>query len=257
MTGRFVWYELMTTDPKKAIAFYSDVVGWKAQPYEDAPSDKPYTMWVGSQGPLGGVMALPDDAKKMNVPPHWMAHVQVDDVDKTAAKAKELGGKVHVPPMDIPKIGRFSIVADPQGASLSVFKPLENMQAHDLTKPGEFSWNELYAKDHEKAFEFYRSLFGWQKLSEMDMGPEMGKYLLFGLGDKQIGGMMTIGKDQKMPPSWAYYSNVEDLEGAIEKAKKHDAKLMWGPMDVPGDSRVAMLVDPQGAVFALNSHGKK
>lgn len=254
--GRFVWYELMTTDTKKAIAFYGDVVGWKTQPFDGAPADKPYTMWVAGQGPIGGVMALPDEVRKMGVPPHWMAHVQVADVDKTVAKAKELGGSVHMPPTDIPTVGRFSVIADPQGASLSVFKPAQEMTAHDTTKPGEFSWNELYAKDNAKAFEFYRALFGWEQLGEMDMGPEMGKYILFGQDGKQFGGAMTIGKDMKTPPAWAYYANVEDLEGAIDRAKHHDAKLMFGPMDVPGGTRVAMLTDPQGAVFALHGPGK-
>ena len=124
-TGRFVWYELMTTDPQAAIAFYGEVIGWKAQPFEGGP----YTMWVGSQGPLGGTMPLPEPAKKMGAPPHWMAHVEVADVDQSAARARELGGHVYVEPQDIPTIGRFAVIADPQGASISIFKPLQGMAA--------------------------------------------------------------------------------------------------------------------------------
>lgn len=252
MTGRFVWYELMTTDPKKAIDFYTHVIGWTTQPFAEAPKDKPYTMWVASQGPLGGVMQLPADAKKMGLPPSWMAHVAVDDVDKTVAKAKELGGKVHQPPTDIPKVGRFSVIADPQGASLSVFKPAEKMMPHDTTKAGEFSWSELYSTDHTSALRFYSELFGWKKLSSMDMGPGKGEYVIFGQGDKQLGGMMNVVEGMKMPPAWTYYANVADLDGAIERAKSRDAKVMFGPMEVPGGARVAMLTDPQGAVFALH-----
>src|SRR5574338_1577316 len=84
--GRFVWYEHMTRDVPAAVAFYSGVVGWKTQPFGEG--GHPYTMWVGSQGPLGGVMQLPDELTKMGVPPHWMAHVQVDDVDATLARAR-------------------------------------------------------------------------------------------------------------------------------------------------------------------------
>jgi len=80
-------------------------------------------MWVGTQGPLGGVMKLPDDLAKQGVPPHWMAHVQVDDVDATAKLATELGDKVCKDPTDIPTVGRFSVLADPQGVPISVFKP--------------------------------------------------------------------------------------------------------------------------------------
>jgi len=108
-TGRFVWYEDLAKDPKAAIDFYSDVVGWKTQPFE---GNKDYVMWVGSQGPLGGVMKLPDEVSKMGSPPHWMAHVEVENVDATAAQAKKLGGKVHKEPEDIPTVGRFAVIGD-------------------------------------------------------------------------------------------------------------------------------------------------
>src|SRR5262249_28402476 len=110
--GRFVWYEYLAKDSKKAIAFYTDVIGWQTQPFGDE-----YVMWVGSQGPLGGVMTLPAEAAQMGAPPHWMAHVQVQNVDATAALAKKLGGRVYKEPTDIPTVGRFAVLADPQGAS--------------------------------------------------------------------------------------------------------------------------------------------
>ena len=84
-TGRFVWYEDLAKDPKAAIDFYTDVVGWKTEPFPEGGND--YVMWVGSQGPLGGVMKLPDEAAKMGFPPHWMAHVLVENVDATVAQA--------------------------------------------------------------------------------------------------------------------------------------------------------------------------
>src|SRR3954466_8139494 len=91
--GRFVWYELLTSDPKGAIAFYSEVIGWKPQPFGD---DSGYTMFVGTQGPLGGVTTLPEQAKAMGAPPYWQANVEVADVDATVARVKELGGKIYV-----------------------------------------------------------------------------------------------------------------------------------------------------------------
>jgi predicted enzyme related to lactoylglutathione lyase len=207
-------------------------------------------MWVSGQGPLGGVMALPPEAAKMGAPPHWMAHVQVADVDATAARVKKLGGKVYKEPEDIPTVGRFAVIADPQGASLSIFKPSEAMTLHDRTKEGEFCWNELGTSDSEAAFRFYSEIFGWKVLQEMDMGPG-GKYRIFGVGDKQLGGMMTMPKGSPIPPSWLYYTQVPDLDAAIGRAKNKGAKLLNGPMDVPG-GRMAQLLDPQGAAFALH-----
>jgi uncharacterized protein len=252
--GRFVWYEHLTKDPKAAMAFYSDVVGWKTQPFTETGSD--YVMWVGSQGPLGGVMELPEEAAKMGAPPHWMAHVEVENVDATAALAKKLGGKIHKEPTDIPTVGRFAVIADPQGAFISVFTPNAPMALHDSSKPAEFCWNELMTSDSQAAFNFYSQLFGWKILQEMDMGP-MGTYRIFGIGDKQMGGMMTVPPGTPMPPMWIYYAETPDLDAALARAKKHQAKVMNGPMDVPGGGRIAQIMDPQGAAFALHQAAKK
>jgi predicted enzyme related to lactoylglutathione lyase len=252
--GRFVWHELLTTDTKAAIAFYTEVIGWKTMPFGEGAD--PYMMWASEQGPLGGVYPLPDQAKAMGAPPHWMGHVEVANVDETIAKAKGLGARVYVEPQDIPKVGRFAIIADPQGASISVFTPSENMGAHDTAKFGEFSWNELMTSDNAAALDFYTQVFGWEKTSEMDMGP-MGKYLMFGQGGKSYGGMSGKPEGAPMPTAWLYYIHVEDLEGTIARATAKGAKLLNGPMDIPGDDRIAQLLDPQGAAFALHGRGAK
>jgi len=254
MSGRFVWHELMTTDPRGAIAFYTEVIGWKTEAFSESVGPESYMMWVTSQGSIGGVMTLPEEAKKMGAPPHWMGHVSVDDVDATVAKVKATGGNVHVPPTAIPKVGRFSVIADPQGASLSVFQPEGTMTPHDMQKAGEIGWNELITTDHGAGFEFYGKLFGWEKLDEMDMGPA-GKYLMYGKDGKMYGGMMTKTPDMPMPPTWVYYINVEDLDAAIQRAEAKGAKKIFGPQDVPGGTRVAQLIDPQGAHFALHGPG--
>lgn len=250
-TGRFVWYELLTTDVQGAIAFYTDVAGWKTQPWETGN----YTMWVGGQGPLGGVTLLPDRAKQMGAGPYWQANVQVANVDQTVETVKRLGGQVYMVE-DVPTIGRFAIIADPQGAVIAVFTPAGDMQSHDIARPGEFSWHELYTTNNEAALTFYQKIAGWERLDEFDMGP-MGKYLLWGRGGKQLGGMMTMTKDMKrpdgraLPPSWLFYITTDDLDAALARAKAKDARVINGPMPVPGGQRIVQLLDPQGAAFAL------
>ncbi len=252
MSGDFVWYELLTSDPKAAVAFYSEVVGWKTEAFGDPSMN--YNMWVGSDGPLGGVMQLPADAKAMGAPPHWMSNVTVDDLDASLAKVKELGGKVYTGPVEVPTVGRFAVIADPQGATISLFKPANEMKTHDPATQGYFCWSELATSDHGAAFKFYSEILGWQKLSSMDMGP-MGTYEIFGKGDKQLGGMFN--KPKEMPANvWMYYTSVDDLDAAIGRAKNHGATLVNGPMDVPG-GRIAQFTDPQGAFFALHTAAKK
>jgi predicted enzyme related to lactoylglutathione lyase len=130
------------------------------------------------------------------------------------------------------------------------------MTPHDVARPGEFSWNELYTTDHPAAFKFYQAIAGWERLDEFDMGP-MGTYLLWGRGGKQLGGMMTKPPGMKtpdggeVPTAWMFYVTTDDLEAALERAKSQGARVLNGPMPVPGGQRIVQLMDPQGAVFAL------
>jgi predicted enzyme related to lactoylglutathione lyase len=250
--GQFVWYEDMTKDPRGAITFYSDVVGWKTEPFEGSD----YTMWVSTQGPLGGVMKPPEEAVRAGAPASWLAHVQVDDVDATAARARQLGGKVHKEPTDIPTVGRFAVIADPQGAVLSIFKPAADMPLHDVSKEGEFCWNELLTSDAAAALEFYSALLGWKVIEEMDMGP-MGTYRVFGVGDRRLGGVMTTPKGQATKPTWLFYTETSDLDAAVRRATTKGAKVLNGPMEVPGGGRIAQLQDPQGASFALHQSPRR
>src|SRR5262245_4463909 len=87
--GAFIWYDLLTSDPTAAIAFYEHVVGWKAQPMGD-PSG--YILFLGPEGPVGGTVAMPEPMKKAGASPHWTSNVQVPDARATAAEAKRLGG---------------------------------------------------------------------------------------------------------------------------------------------------------------------
>ena len=251
--GLFVWYEHLANDPAAAISFYEEVVGWKTQPFAEGSG---YVMWLSAQGPLGGVMKLPEQAAQNGATPHWMGNVLVADVDATAALAQKLGGKLHKKPEDIPTVGRFAVLEDPQGAAITVFKPQGAMTPHDSSQEGEFCWSELLTSDSAAAFKFYSEIFGWKLLEQMAMG-EMGTYLIYGVGDKRLGGMMTTPKGAPMPPMWLYYTETSDLDAALARAKKRGAKVMNGPMDVPGGGRVVQLTDPQGAGFALHQSPKK
>lgn len=250
--GRFVWYELLTSDPDGARTFYPDLVGWKTQAFGEAGD---YTMWVTGQGPTGGVTLLPDAAKAMGAPSYWQANIHVDSVDETVAKVEKLGGTIYVVET-VPGIGRFAVVGDPQGAVIAVCTLERPMPAHDVSQPGEFAWHELYTTDHEAAFAFYSEIAGWERLGTNDMGP-MGTYILWGRNGKQLGGMMKLPPGMKtpqgrvVPPSWMFYVTTPDLDAAIARAQARGAIVLHGPMDVPGGQRVVQLMDPQGAAISL------
>lgn len=249
-TGRVVWYELLTSDPAKAIAFYTEVIEWKTQAWRDD-----YVMWIAGEGPIGGVTRLPEQAKQLGAPSHWQASVEVAGIDETMAKAKALGGTIYHAE-DVPDIGRLAVIGDPQGAVICAFQPDRPMPDRDRAAAGMFSWHELYTTDYQAGFAFYRALFGWERIDEYDMGP-MGKYLLWGRGGQALGGMMTIPPGMKtpdgrvVPPSWMYYITTPDLDATLARATQRGARVLNGPMPVPGGQRIVQLMDPQGAAFAL------
>lgn len=248
--GRYIWYELITTDPKAAQKFYGDVVGWT---FEDMTSgDMTYTVASANGNGVGGLMLIPPEAKAMGAPPHWSGYVAVDDCDAAAAKIKSLGGSVIRAPEDIPGIGRFAVVADPQGAVFEIMKPFP-MDSQRPKLPmgteGHTSWHELYADDVEKDLAFYAEMFGWRKDDVFDMGP-MGAYVLFANQDGQIGGMMKR-PDQIPRPGWLYYFQVGDIDAAAERVALGGGMVVNGPMEVPGGSWIIQGLDPQRAMFAL------
>ena len=246
--GRFVWYELMTTDMEAAKAFYAEVVGWGTQ--DASMPGMAYTLFTAGGTSISGLMGLSEDARKSGLRPSWLGYVGVDDVDATADRIKELGGAVHVPPTDIPNISRFSVAGDPQTATIALFKWLKGGQEQPpaLDAPGGIGWHELLAADWEKAWPFYRELFGWQK-AQAGTGA-IGPYQLFSAGGQTIGGMFTKPATEPVP-FWLYYFNVGDIDVAIRRVRAGRGEVVNGPIDVPGGRWMAQCTDPQGAIFAL------
>lgn len=246
--GKFSWYELMTSDTEAAGKFYSDVVGWTTQ---KMPGDGPeYTTFnIGTVG-IAGMMPSPSPAHTA-----WVGYISVEDVDAHVEKIVEAGGHLWRPATDIPGMLRFAVMSDPQGAAIVIFTPDPAMPSPERPAPpapGTIGWHELYTTDIEAGFDFYNKLFGWTKVSDMDMGP-MGIYRIFDEGDhKEMGdgGMMT--KAPHIPNScWNFYFCVDSIDAAIERINTGGGKVLNGPNQVPGGSWIINCQDPQGAMFSL------
>jgi len=113
--GAFSWNELMTSDIDGAKKFYTEMFNWKL---EDINNEMPYTLAKIDGQESAGMMNMPPEAGGM--PPMWGAYVTVDDVEASAKQAEELGGKIIMAARDIPNIGRFCVISDPQGATLTI-----------------------------------------------------------------------------------------------------------------------------------------
>lgn len=244
--GRFVWYELMTSDLDAASRFYGAVAGWQAR---DAGMEGWDYRILSSAGiELAGLMPIPAEAAGAG--PAWIGYVAVDDVDAIAGRLARAGGQVHGAPEDIPEVGRFAVVADPYGAVFAVIRGISEDGPPQVPAgtPGHAAWRELCAGDLDQAFDFYSGLFGWTRAEAMDMGP-MGTYQLFAAGDETIGGMMT--RPPEVPPSWTYYFACDGIDAALTRVTGNGGTLLHGPQQVPGDAWIIQCRDPQGAVFAM------
>ena len=245
--GRFIWHELVTTDPDAASDFYSKVVPWKTQD-SGMPS---YTLWMAGKTQVGGLTGLPDGAEAGS-PPHWIVYIATPDVDATVAEAERLGGKVVKSASDIPNMGRFAVLADPQGATFAVYTPPGGpppQGSGGSNGPGEFTWHELATTDYAAALEFYVELFGWEKGPAHDMGA-MGIYQIIEQHGAQVGGVYNL-QGPPTPPHWLSYVQVADCEKATAASKSAGGRVLHGPIEVPGGSWITMMVDPQGGAFAV------
>ena len=246
--GRFIWYELMTMDVEAAARFYGSVVGWSVQDSGQAGMD--YRLWSIGGESVGGLMAIPADAAAHGMRPAWLGYVTVADVDASVAEIAAAGGAVHTETMDVPGVGRFATVSDPQGASFYVMTPTGDgaSPAYAPGKIGHGGWHELHTTDWRAALDFYGARLGWAKSEEMDMGP-MGTYLLFNAGEGPIGGMMN---NPNVPrPMWMYYFNVEDITAAISRLNAAGGSVLTGPHEVPGGLWMIQGQDSLGAMFGL------
>ncbi len=235
--GKFVWHEQVSSDPKQAQDFYTQLFGWGTEVFK--PGDVDYTM-ISSGGQTHGGFAK---AMEGAPPPHWLSHVRVENLDETIEKAKSAGGKLAAGPFELDEVGRIAIIRDPEGAHLGAYEPV----GEDTDSEGVFVWDELGTTDADGAQRFYEEAFGW---TTSDMGPEYGGYRIFNRGETGIAGFMTL-PDDMVPPHWQPYVAVADPDATTAKAKGLGGSVLLEPMDVPKTGRIAVLRDPQGATFGI------
>lgn len=247
--GAFIWYELLTTDPAAAAEFYGSVVGWRCR--DSGQPDADYRLFGSGDTDVAGMMALPPGAAAMGTRATWLGYVGVDDVDASVTRIKAAGGAVHMPAQDIPGVGRFAMVADPQGLVFYVMRGSVDAESTSFSPDtiGRCGWNELATPDLAGALEFYTSQFGWVKGDTMSMG-DMGDYQLVQHGDTPIGALMP--RPPAGPPAgWNFYFRVADIAAAARRINAAGGQVLHGPADVPGDDQIVAALDPQGVAFAL------
>jgi predicted enzyme related to lactoylglutathione lyase len=253
--GDFVWYELMVSDADAAADFYGSILGWDCRISQNSGAEGYREWWMGD-APIGGLLPLSAEMKAGGAHPAWLGYIHVDDVDAQVEKLKAAGANILMGPMDIPGVGRFVMILDPQGVPLYVMTDTsgQTSTAFAATEPmaGHCAWNELAASDPGAAKRFYGGQFGWAPNGDMDMGP-LGKYEFWKVGDERghmIGAVMP--KMAEMPVSmWTFYFRVPDIDKAAATVRAKGGTVLVEPMEIPGGEFSLNVMDPQGAVFGL------
>ena len=246
--GTFCWVELGTTDSEAAKSFYTQLFGWDHVDNPMGP-DGVYTLLKLDGKDVGGLYKMMPDMLAQGIPPHWLSYIYVSNADETAEKAKAEGATVMNGPFDVATLGRMAVIQDPTGAVFALWQPKDQKGAGIYNVPNSFIWNELGTRDTQKAGEFYSKVFGWAQ--EGFPGSPV-EYTVFKNGDRGAGGMYQITPEMgPVPPHWLVYFAVDDCDAKVQKATGLGARVMKPAEDIPGVGRFAILIDPQGAVFAI------
>lgn len=242
--GRWVWHEVNSNNMDRAEAYYQELFGWGAQRM-DMGEAGPYIMFKAGEAMVAGLGATQGGA-----PSHWLSYLDVGDLDEAVARVPGLGGKVMVPPFEIPNIGRASITQDPDGATVALFEGLtgEGDGRDWSAPPAPYSvcWTEHMAHDPAKVVAYYTALMGW---TAEDMGPDMK---VFKLGEASVGSVRAMPAEAHGAPAhWMNYILVPEVDTYQAKSEGLGATTLKGDTEIPGMGRFAVVQDPSGAVFSL------
>jgi uncharacterized protein len=239
------WVDLQTTNQDAAKAFYAGLFGWT---YDDQPMPEGavYAMAMLRGQPVAAIAPQSPELTAAGAPPMWNTYLAVDSADEATARVEAAGGKVGMTPFDIMDAGRMSFVLDPSGAAVALWQAGQHIGAALVNEPGTITWNELITTD-PAAVTFYTDVLGLTT-STMDMG-DGRPYTLFEAGGQPVGGSMAPPMPG-IPNHWHVYFAVADPDATAARAAELGGTVQVQPFDTPV-GRIAVLVDPQGAVFSV------
>ena len=245
--GTPCWVDLGTHDIAKAISFYSSQFGWDVQ--QGGPEVGGYSMAQldgRSVAGIGPVMGPPGTSSA------WSAYFASSDVDATAARVKSAGGQLLMEPMDVMDAGRMLVATDTTGATFGVWQARNHTGAEVVNVPGAFTWSEHMSRDFEGAKAFYAAVFGYEY---GDMSSDGFSYATLLINGQQVvGGIGAFppGQDASHPAHWSVYFGASDTDESVDTAVGNGGRVIRPATDSPY-GRMAVVADPEGAVFSLIS----
>jgi predicted enzyme related to lactoylglutathione lyase len=243
------WIDLGSPDVAASAAFYTALFGWEFQ--DGGPEAGGYGFFSFGGKTVGAAGQLEEGAA-----PSWTVYFNTPDANDTAKAVEAAGGTVRVPPTDVFTEGRFAAFTDPGGAQFAVWQPGDTKGFSAVSSPNTLAWTELYTPDAAAAKRFYADVFGWSVIDN-DMGGGMVYTTVRAAGggeNADQGGIMQISPEMAAggtTPRWGIYFEVADADAIVAKAREGGGMVLMGPETMPGIGRMAHLLDPHGAPFAV------
>lgn len=242
--GKWVWFELVTPDARRAQTFYREVLGWKVQRFPVGGGT--YEMVCAGDTMIGGYRA----PSRPGQPTRWLSCVSVEDVDRTLADAEVLGARVLLPAADVPGLGRRAAFVDPFGVELVLFRNVMGDPPDlDAVPEGRWVWNELHLSEVAAGLDFYGRVLGYRHRA---FGTRQGgPYTILSRDGVDRGGV-TSARCRETPPHWLPYVHVQDVDAAADRTRRAGGQVRMLE-SIPDVGRIAIIAEPGGAVLALLS----
>jgi uncharacterized protein len=245
--GTPVWVNLETVaGTATASKFYGALFGWTAlarhRPREDSSH---WWVFLLDGRDVGSLAPGPH--------PVWAMYMSVDNADETARVVVDNGGAVAIWPEEIDDVSRLALCTDPLGARFGLWEPKRHRILSRMHEPNSFTWGELSCRDIDAAKDFYGAVFGWEgRTRPFAEGSTYTEFLLPDV-DQPVAGMVQMNElwPEDVPPHWMLYFAVADTDEIVSRVGQLGGTVSVAPFDLADVGRIAVLNDPEGAVFAV------
>ncbi|HEY3479821.1 MAG TPA: VOC family protein [Streptomyces sp.] len=244
--GTPCWLDLMVPDQQAALDFYRDLFGWQGE--IGAEEFGGYSVCTLKGKPVAGIMQTMTAEGQPAPPPAWTSYFATADADATQEAITASGGMVMAPAMDVGTFGRMLIAADPQGAVFGVWQKKDFGGAEIVNEPGALVWNQLSTTDPKAAGAFYSAALGLEAAPLPEM-PEFTGFLVKGHPIGGVQGMENL--PEGVPPHWLVNFSVDDVDSVCDALVRAGGSVMAPPFDMDKIGRMAVVLDPWGAAFAV------
>lgn len=236
--GMPIWWELLSSSPRRSTHFYTQVLGWSISPHA---RHEDYLIARAGGLPVAGIVAQPADAAG---PDTWVTYFRARDISRDLRRVEELGGRVLSGPHRV-AMGTSAVVADPAGALCGLLQPAGPEHFVAAGEPGTPVWHELTATTNfEAAGDFYHFLFDW-------MIAQADGYATAVAGGAAFAGLRDAsGTGAQVPSFWQSFVGVADLAAAAAAVPGLGGEVLASPQDTPF-GRLAAVADSTGAVVTL------